>query len=177
MIALIRHGMTEGNRQRRYIGTTDESLCDTECLNRDYPEVDLVISSPMKRCLETADFIYPGVQRIIVDDLRECDFGVFENKNYEDLKNNAAYRRWLESMGKRPFPGGESHTGFKRRSLGGFWKTVNENPGSNLAFVVHGGTIMAIMESIFDDGFFDYQVKNGGGYIIDPDKKKIISEL
>ena len=25
---LIRHGMTEGNREKRYIGKTDEGLCD-----------------------------------------------------------------------------------------------------------------------------------------------------
>lgn len=177
MIILIRHGMTEGNKRRRYIGTTDENLCDTECLNRSYPEADLVISSPMKRCIETADFIYPNTKKIIIDDLRECDFGFFENKSFNDLKNNTAYRKWLESMGKMPFPGGESHSGFKKRSLRGFRKAVRENPDSNLAFVVHGGTIMAVMEEIFGDRFYDYQVKNGGGYVIDADKKKIISEL
>ena len=27
-IWLIRHGMTAGNRQQRYVGTTDELLCE-----------------------------------------------------------------------------------------------------------------------------------------------------
>ena len=36
---------------------------------------------------------------------------------------------------------------------------------------------MAIMESIFDDGFFDYQVRNGSGYVIDIAERKIISQL
>lgn len=177
MIALIRHGMTEGNRQRRYIGVTDESLCDMECLNREYPNVDIVISSPMKRCVETARFIYPDINPVIADDLRECDFGVFENKNYEELKRNTAYRRWLESMGKMPFPGGEAHGDFKRRCLDEFNRAVSENPEKDIAFIVHGGTIMAIMNDIFDDGFYFYQVKNGGGYVIDLEKKKIVSEL
>ena len=38
-IILIRHGMTEGNLKRRYIGTTDEDLINTDCLKGDYPKV------------------------------------------------------------------------------------------------------------------------------------------
>ena len=37
-IILIRHGMTEGNLKRRYIGTTDEDLINTDCLKGDYPK-------------------------------------------------------------------------------------------------------------------------------------------
>ncbi|MGN0150736.1 MAG: histidine phosphatase family protein [Clostridia bacterium] len=177
MIALIRHGMTMGNKLRRYIGATDESLCDTECLKRTYPDVELVVSSPMKRCVETAEFIYPDKNRIIIDDLRECDFGIFENKSYEDLKNNAAYKKWLETMCKMPFPGGESHDEFKKRCIKSFNEIISKNPKTDIAFVIHGGTIMAIMESIFDDGFFDYQVRNGSGYVIDMAERKIISQL
>ncbi len=177
MIVLIRHGMTNGNKQRRYIGTTDESLCDMECLKRVYPDVGLVVSSPMKRCIETADFIYPNVNRIVIDDLRECDFGFFENKSYEDLKKNTAYRRWLESMGKMPFPGGEAHNDFKKRCVRGFKKAIEENSETDIAFVIHGGTVMAIMNYIFGGLFYDYHVLNGGGYVIDIEKKSIISEL
>lgn len=37
-IILIRHGMTEGNLKRRYIGTMDEDLINTDCLKGDYPK-------------------------------------------------------------------------------------------------------------------------------------------
>lgn len=82
---LIRHGVTAGNLQGRYIGCrTDESLCPEwigalrECR---YPPVPRVFSSPMRRCLETAALLYPGVKPEIVEDFRECDFGVFEGLN------------------------------------------------------------------------------------------------
>ena len=62
---LIRHGKTQGNLEYRYIGSrTDESLCPqgiAELKQKQYPAVVRVFVSPMKRCLETAAFLYPGV--------------------------------------------------------------------------------------------------------------------
>lgn len=43
-IILIRHGMTEGNLKRRYIGTTDEDLINTDCLKGDYPKCERVVA-------------------------------------------------------------------------------------------------------------------------------------
>ena len=78
---LIRHGMTRGNRERRYIGArTDEPLCPegvAQLRAKDYPRVERVFASPMRRCLETAAILYPGVPVEIVEDFREGDFGAF----------------------------------------------------------------------------------------------------
>ena len=106
-IIFIRHGKTAGNLEKRYIGTTDESLCDegkSEIKGRAYPDVRRVICSPMKRCIETAALIYPDIKPFICNDLRECDFGDFENKNYSELNGNADYQRWIDSGGEMPFP-------------------------------------------------------------------------
>ena len=57
---LIRHGKTEGNKLSRYIGTTDEPLCQegTEFLHKmDYPKVQAVYVSPLKRCVQTAEIL------------------------------------------------------------------------------------------------------------------------
>ena len=96
---LIRHGMTEGNREKRYIGKTDEGLCDEgrRILERrkaagEYPEADLVFVSPMRRCLETAEVLYPGQEPVVVEEFRECDFGLFEGKNYRELTGNVHYQ-------------------------------------------------------------------------------------
>ena len=45
MICLIRHAKTRGNTERRYIGRTDEAICETESLNRSYPRADIVVTS------------------------------------------------------------------------------------------------------------------------------------
>ena len=96
-IIFIRHGQTKGNEEKRYIGRTDESLSQKgieEIKNRLYPDVDTVLVSPMKRCVETAKIIYPDSKYIICNDFRECDFGIFEGKNYDELKNDSDYQKW-----------------------------------------------------------------------------------
>ena len=65
-IHLIRHGMTQGNMEGRYIGRTDIPLCERgrselRALKEqfEYPQVDMVVSSPLQRCTETAQILYP----------------------------------------------------------------------------------------------------------------------
>ena len=108
-IWLIRHGKTEGNKYGRYIGVTDEPLCPDgqEFLSKlDYPEPDRVYISPMKRCIQTAQILFPKKSLQIIEELAECDFGEFENKNYKELDGNANYQAWIDSNGTLPFPGG-----------------------------------------------------------------------
>ena len=92
-LILIRHLKTPGNEKRQYIGSTDEELSEQEVLNfkqkykiDSYPQVQQVIVSPMKRCIQTAELIYPEVQIQQESLLKECDFGIFEGKTYEELK-------------------------------------------------------------------------------------------
>ena len=51
----------------------------------------------MKRCIQTAQIIYPGREAVVVDDLKECDFGRFEGKNYIELSGDAYYQKWIDS--------------------------------------------------------------------------------
>ena len=57
-ITMIRHGMTLGNTQKRYIGTTDERLCpegiqalEAGVTKGYYPAADTIYVSPLKRCI------------------------------------------------------------------------------------------------------------------------------
>lgn len=170
-LTFIRHFKTKGNLERRYIGTTDESLEKSEIPDTlgNYPEVDVVFVSPLKRCIETATLIYPEILQYIVNDFRECDFGMFENKNYEELKDLPEYQKWLDSMGKEPFPGGEAHEVFCARCVYAFKACLEKMKGKGhqkAAFVVHGGTIMAILEEFNKEKktFYEFQVANGRGY-------------
>ena len=67
---LIRHGKTYGNTLGRYIGTTDEELCEEgrEALKRlkagrDFAAVrpGVVYASPLKRCVQTAEILFPEI--------------------------------------------------------------------------------------------------------------------
>ena len=117
---------------------------------------------------------FPGKKLNIIDELAECDFGEFENKNYQELDGNEHYQSWIDSGGLLPFPGGESREEFKRRNVTGFQKAVNgclRNGISLAALVVHGGTIMNVMEEYADEdrSFYDWHVQNGKGYEVEID--------
>ena len=189
-LILIRHGKTAGNLLGRYIGSrTDEPLCDEGregLAGKQMPEVERLYVSPMKRCVETAEILWPEFDRKEmqkVTDLRECDFGDFENKNYKELSGNGDYQAWIDSNGTLPFPNGESMDAFKSRCLEAFARIVEEVSGAEqewiasgktgifrAGIVVHGGTIMAILEQYGypKAAYFDYQVKNGCGYRLTP---------
>lgn len=178
-IIFIRHGKTAGNLEKRYIGRTDEPLCETgaaEIRLRNYPDCEAVISSPMKRCIQTAEMIYPGKNIFVCNDLRECDFGDFEGKNYMELSGNIAYQKWIDSNGKLPFPNGESHEKFTERCTVAFESVMEDfSEYRTISLVLHGGSIMAILEkyAVPKRGFYDYQVKNGCGFIMEFDGEKI----
>ena len=170
---LIRHGQTRGNLEGRYTGCrTDEPLCEKgiEALKeRRYPPVQRVFSSPMRRCLETAAILYPGVPVETVPDFRECDFGLFENKNHAELNGRADYQAWIDSGGELPFPGGESRAEFAARCRKAFDGLLKRKPKEDCALIVHGGTVMAIMEAWAQSAgsYYDFQVGNGRGFILE----------
>ena len=96
-ILWIRHGMTAANKEHRYLGTTDEPL-STEGAHRLISQwktkeellchVDKVYSSPMKRCLETAQLLFEQGEKKqvrVIPQGCEMDFGQFEYKNYREL--------------------------------------------------------------------------------------------
>lgn len=172
-IILIRHGKTYGNTKGRYIGgKTDESLCEEGIRllgERQYPEVFYLYASPMKRCLETARFLYPDIPIQVNEKLRECDFGVFENKNYIELTGNPEYQAWIDSQGTLPFPEGESSEEFQCRCAMGFAACVEDaflHNRTRIGMVVHGGTIMSILSqyALPRGNYFQWQIQNGEYY-------------
>ena len=124
-VILIRHLATPGNEKRQYIGRTDEPLsgCAVSAFREQqggpaavpYPRIQCLAASPMRRCQQTAELIWPEVTVQTDPLLRECDFGRFEGKTYEDLKDEPDYIRWMESGGMTAFPEGESQEDFRAR--------------------------------------------------------------
>lgn len=171
---------------KRYIGVTDEPLCENAYKPLEeiiYPEAEAVFCSPLIRCQETAKLIYPKKKPVICPNLRECDFGEFENKNYMELKNNPNYQAWIDSQGTMTFPSGEKPEVFKRRSVKEFQKVVEESIQAGyktIGLVVHGGTIMSILERYTEPptDYYSWQVENGHGYVLEfDDKKERITKL
>ena len=177
---IIRHGATKSNKRHAYLGNTNEPLSNEggeqiffyNEAGR-YPEEKdnlLIFSSPMLRCLQTKDILYPDTRAILLPEWKEIDFGRFEGKNYQDLNGDPDYQRWIDSGGVTAFPGGESRDEFVKRSMAGLeWciECMEDYKQKSAVCIVHGGTIMAIMSSLTGGDYYDYQVKNGQGYEIE----------
>jgi alpha-ribazole phosphatase len=169
-VVFIRHAKTPGNLEKRYIGRTNEPLCDDGIKQAAAlfesgkpPRPDTLVSSPYLRCKQTAEILYPGMAYEINDGLRECDFGIFEGKTHAELLDNKEYTSWLETSCLRDIPGGESVTAFKKRCCSAFTETVQNKPDSaTVVFVIHGGCIMAILEHFSrpQKEFQEYYVNN-----------------
>lgn len=177
-VMFLRHGETAGNLEKRYVGRTDEPLTEeareklrTLLENGELPELtdDAVIYvSPMIRCVEMAEILFPDREKIAVSELSECDFGRFEYKNYRELDGDVDYQRFIDSGGMDGFPDGEPVKGFRSRCTRAFRQIAEQNREKDmLVFVVHGGTIMSLLAEFArpKQDYFYWQVKNGSGYL------------
>ena len=134
-----------------------------------YPAAACVAASPLERCRQTAELLYPGQAPCVFDQFREMDFGAFEGHNCEELKADVRYQAWIDSNGTLPFPQGESREQFQRRCVEGFCELLKEvwtreKLPASLALIVHGGTIMALLDAFAEGSYYDYQCANAKGY-------------
>lgn len=154
-IHLIRHGMTEGNRDGRYIGRTDlplspEGLAALLRLKEryEYPGGVRFFTSPLTRCRQTLEVLYPGCQPEVVEGLAECDFGDWEGKTIAELKTDERFLRWVEGT-ERTIPGGEDSEDFRRRVCTAFEGVVNDlihNGDTEAVICTHGGVVSMLMQ-------------------------------
>lgn len=194
-LMLLRHGATIGNQEHRYIGRTDEHLSDLgisqmrqreillrepqmqsefmqqDELQQDWLHPDIVFVSPMIRCKESAAILWKNQSQIEIEEWREMNFGRYEGLNYMDLQKEPFYQKWIDSNGALPFPGGESRGEFIQRCQNGFMQMQTilqkqEIRKPMVAAIVHGGTIMALLSSLTQGSYYDYQVKNACGYLL-----------
>ena len=170
---LIRHGKTQGNSERRYIGITDEPLseegrAEVERVRPD-SSLKLVYVSPLLRARQTASILFPQAEQRVIPDLRETDFGVFEGRSADEMFDDADYREWVDGMCLGPCPGGESRGDVTRRAVAAFIEAINDAEGVGVeeaVFVTHGGVIMSILEELAvpKRDYYEYQLKNLCGW-------------
>ena len=175
-VLLIRHGMTEGNHSKKYIGVTDEPLCEEgigelKAIRSQAAgtySASIVFVSPMLRCRQTAQILFPNAKQIVVENLKEMDFGDFEGRTADEMADDPVYRKWVEDFCVGACPNGESQAGFRKRVCNAF-QTAIRSVEDGAVFVVHGGVIMAIMAELAEPkrDFYDWYAQNLGGYTVD----------
>ena len=177
-IHLIRHGATDANYDGRYIGCKTDLPLAPEGLNElrllkddiDYPEIERLYSSPMLRCRQTGVVLYPDFEPFTVEELKEYDFGSFENKTAAELESNPNFIPWTSGRLSAP-PGGEDNSGFIKRICVGFNKIVLDMIESGLtesAVIMHGGAIMMLLgvSAVPRHKPVEWTADNGRGYSV-----------
>ena len=181
---LIRHGMTQGNLERRYSGDPEEALCDEGIAaisdlvrSGKLPTIDYLMSGPAVRCRQTAELLFPGMPHSIIP-MQEIDFGVFKGKNADELKGDKEYEAWLDSYCSADIPSGDSVEDFKRGCCDKFIRLTESGAEGTTAMVIHGGNIMSIMEefALPRKGFYDYHIPNCGFFLCRFENGKLITE-
>ncbi|MCM3713660.1 histidine phosphatase family protein [Halalkalibacter oceani] len=171
-VSLIRHGLTRYNEESRYLGSTDLPLSAqgrqqlTALAALPLGESDLLVTSDLLRCQETAQLLYPGRRFRTFSALRELDFGLWEGKTYEQLKEDRLYRRWLDDPTGVSPPEGEGLRDFQRRTKQAFGELLSlaEDEGADKVVVItHGGVIRQWLTEYapLKRNFFEWHVPIG----------------
>ena len=175
-IHLIRHGAIDSTLQGRYIGTTDVSLSQEGktairklAATAEYPYAKVVFTSPLKRCTQTAKLIYPDTEPLVIDQLMECNFGEWENRTADELKDDPDFSKWLAGDNEIKPPRGESAADFTRRICVMFESIVDgliKTGTTDAAIITHGG-VMNILLAVYgipQAKPFEWACDSGYGY-------------
>jgi alpha-ribazole phosphatase len=112
--------------------------------------VQRVISSPLLRAKDTAALLFPLLPVVIDEQLKECNFGLWDGKTYPWLWQHAPSIGdfWQDPWTTTP-PEGESMRDFSSRVLS-FFSTLLDNPvDGNTVVVSHAGVMKLIYLSLF----------------------------
>ena len=176
-LILIRHGTTQGNLERRFIGTLDVPLTPQgEELARQVgptlPRVEHIYRSPLMRCRQTAQLLWPEVEATVIQELRETDFGPFEGKNHEELKDDPLYQAWIGQGDRLNFaamPVGETAQQVVERvsiGLGKLAKDAAARGFERVGVVSHGGALMGLLSQYGrpEREYYGWMCPNCGGF-------------
>ena len=178
-LILIRHGQTDMNKDQLYYGRLDVPINETgkeqaENTRKNLVELEIdydkIYSSPMKRAYETAEIVnYKNLEIEKDDELREMDFGIFEGLSYKEIMKK--YPEEMEKLKKDwktySYVTGENPFMLQKRALK-FLEKIDKN--KNNMVVTHWGIICTLLSFLFSselEGYWKYQVKNGGIVIIE----------
>ncbi|MDN6296485.1 MAG: histidine phosphatase family protein [Halomonas sp.] len=186
-LVAVRHGMTFWNLERRYQGQRDIELAFPEAeaalerlrLALGDERFALIYSSDLTRCRQTLEWSgaveNSGVTPVFEPRLREIDFGDYEGKTYDELKDRPDYRAWIDSVGEQRIPGGENGADLRARLdawLGDVAYAAHQaasgtgapdgRPLKVLA-VAHGGVIRELRRRFENVAFWDSTVRQAEG--------------
>ena len=149
---LVRHGQSTWNLEHRWQGQADPPLSDhgrkqAFAAAASVGAVDVIVSSPQIRALETAAIIGEqiGVGPIqTLDDLRERNAGEWSGLTTAEIERD--WPGWIDSP-RRP-PGWEPDEAVLSRITGAIETMVDNFAGATLLVICHGGVIVTVEDHL-----------------------------
>lgn len=171
VLHLIRHAPTAGNKEKQYIGWTDEPVLSFKApVDSGLREV---WGSDLLRCRQTAAVLFPEAVYHASLDWRECNFGTWEQKTYEQLQHDPHYRSWIDDPMNTVPPGGESLEGLTKR----IDRAVRALPeGNEFTVITHGGPVRWLAAQATGGAFHQQAALHGHCYSIVWQNRKACEE-
>lgn len=173
-LIFMRHGTTQANLERRFLGLGDEPLIEVgrnlaRRVSPTLPAVEHIYCSPLLRCRQTAELLWPGVEMTVIPALRETDFGPFEGKNAVELKDDPLYQRWVSGTDLSAVPVGEGPEACALRAAQALEQLTEDalhQDAKRVGVVTHGGTLMGMLSQFGRPArdYYGWMSHNCGGY-------------
>ncbi len=144
-LLIVRHGETEWNCVERFRDRVDVPLNETgikqaEAVARYLKpvSVEVVFCSPVPRARQTAEIIARAhnLSATPAEGLTDLDFGDWQGKSIDDVRNTATFRDWLEHPESVQLPHGERLDSARQRAVAMVTEAVKRYKGS-VVLVTH----------------------------------------
>lgn len=124
---------------------------------------DRIYCSPLNRCRQLAEDLFPE-QTISFDNrLMELNFGQWEMKNWDWISNQTESQSWFNDYVHFRCPGGESFADQIQR-VESFIEDIQQQSENNILVVTHGGVIRSLhclIDSVQPKEAFSFSVEYG----------------
>jgi probable phosphoglycerate mutase len=164
-LVLVRHGVTAHTVEKRFsggLGSANPGLSDegreqvratADWLAPLASRVDAVISSPVRRTLESAEILAERLGRTVEVEpgFAEMEFGGWDGLTFSEVAEQfpAELDAWLGSVDVAP-GGGESFATVERRVLAGLQRVLDEHAGRTVLVVSHVTPIKTLVAHAVD---------------------------
>jgi len=165
-LILIRHGVTEHTLEKRFSGGlasanpglsaegVEQVRATAEWLRPIADDVDVLVSSPVRRTRESADIlaeVFGGREIEVEDAFAEMEFGVWDGLTFAEVaeRHKDDLDTWLGDLEHAP-GGGESLRTVETRVLAGLQELLARHPNKTIAVVSHVTPIKTMVAHVLN---------------------------
>lgn len=155
-VLLVRHGITDANRGGVLAGWTpgvhlaDKGREQAAALAARLASVPVaaIVSSPLDRCVETAEALAAGREFAVEtdDDLGECKYGDWTGQELKKLAKDPLWKVVQAHPSAAVFPGGEALRDTQARAVAAV-RRINERLGPDATWIAvsHGDVVKSLL--------------------------------